>query len=87
MVNFVRTTSLAWNTTDKTKYNESVVFIEDTCQIYSNGVYYGCSPEIISAILELKTDIKDIAERAQAKVYYDDNTGNLTFENIELMIE
>jgi hypothetical protein len=84
MVNFVRTTSLVWNTTDKTKYNESIVFIEDTCQIYSNGVYYGCSPEIISAILELITDVKDIM---QAKVYYDDNTGNLTFENIELMIE
>ena len=68
MVDFVRTTSLVWDTIDKTKYNESIVFIEDTCQIYSNGVYYCCSPEIIGAILELITDVKDITERTELKL-------------------
>ena len=40
MVNFIRTISSKWNTVDKTQYKDSIVFIEDTKQIYTNGVYY-----------------------------------------------
>ena len=43
MVNFIRTTSSKWNTVDKTQYKDSIVFIEDTQQIYVNGNYYGRS--------------------------------------------
>lgn len=41
MVNFVRTTSSKWSTLNKDYYKESIVFIEDTNQIYVNGNYYG----------------------------------------------
>lgn len=40
MVNFIRTISSKWDTVDKTQYKDSIVFIEDTKQIYVNGVYY-----------------------------------------------
>ena len=38
---FVRTNSRTFGNKDKTKYNSSIVFIEDTKQIYANGIYYG----------------------------------------------
>lgn len=38
---FVRTTKEVWNNkNDKSQYNDSIVFIEDTKQIWSNGIYY-----------------------------------------------
>lgn len=42
---FVRTKSNIWtNFSDKSPYNDSIVFIEDTNQIWSNGKYYDGSP-------------------------------------------
>ena len=38
---FVRANSDSWNKADQSKYKDSIVFIEDSKQIYSNGVYYG----------------------------------------------
>ena len=39
---FIRTSSNIWDKkSDKSKYDKSIVFIEDTKQIYTNGVYYG----------------------------------------------
>ena len=39
---FVRTTKNAWdNLNDKYQYNDSIVFIEDAKQIWSNDIYYG----------------------------------------------
>ena len=38
---FVRTNSTQWESTNQSDYKDSIVFIEDTEQIYSNGVYYG----------------------------------------------
>ena len=41
---FVRTTKEVWdNKNDKSQYNDSIVFIEDTKQIWSNDIYYGAS--------------------------------------------
>jgi hypothetical protein len=38
---FVRTTKEVWNNkNDKSQYNDSIVFIEDTKQIWSNSIYY-----------------------------------------------
>lgn len=38
---FVRTTKEIWNNlNDKSQYNDSIVFIEDTKQIWTNGIYY-----------------------------------------------
>ena len=42
-ITFVRTTSGVWNNKteeQKNQYKDSIVFIEDTKQIWSNGVYY-----------------------------------------------
>jgi hypothetical protein len=38
---FVRTNSTPWESTNQSDYKDSIVFIEDTEQIYSNGIYYG----------------------------------------------
>lgn len=39
---FVRTTGNTWNNkSNKSDYNNSIVFLEDTRQIWSNGIYYG----------------------------------------------
>ena len=41
---FVRTTSENFNNlSDKSQYKDSIVFIEDAKQIWSNGIYYGGS--------------------------------------------
>lgn len=41
---FVRTTKNYWNSvSDKSQYNNSIVFIEDTKEIWSNNVYYSPS--------------------------------------------
>ena len=46
----VRTTKSVWdNKTDKSEYNDSIVFIEDSKQIWSNEVYYNCSNPTITA--------------------------------------
>lgn len=46
----VRTTKTVWNNkADKSEYNDSIVFIEDAEQIWSNEVYYNCSNPIINA--------------------------------------
>lgn len=37
---FIRTNSTSWENADKNKYKDSIVFIEDIGQIWSNGVYY-----------------------------------------------
>lgn len=37
---FIRTNSTSWEKADKNKYRDSIVFIEDIGQIWSNGVYY-----------------------------------------------
>ena len=38
---FVRTVKSIWDKKlDKSEYNDSIVFVEDTNQIWSNGVYY-----------------------------------------------
>lgn len=43
---FIRTTSENFNNlSDKSEYNDSIVFIEDINQIWSNGVYYVYIPE------------------------------------------
>ena len=41
MIKFIRTNQNIWDSVDKTLYSDSIVFIEDTEQIYSNGLYYG----------------------------------------------
>lgn len=38
---FVRTNSTIWGSVNQSDYKDSIVFIEDTEQIYSNGIYYG----------------------------------------------
>ena len=38
---FVRTNSTIWESANQSDYKDSIVFIEDTGQIYSNGLYYG----------------------------------------------
>ena len=38
---FVRTNSIIWGSVNQSDYKDSIVFIEDTEQIYSNGIYYG----------------------------------------------
>lgn len=44
---FVRTTKTVWdNKQDKSQYNDSVVFIEDSKQIWSNGIYYNSNSDI-----------------------------------------
>lgn len=46
----VRTTKSVWdNKTDKSEYNDSIVFIEDSEQIWSNGIYYNRSNPTINA--------------------------------------
>ena len=40
MVNFIRTKSGKWDTVDQSQYLESIVFIEDTKQLWSNNVKY-----------------------------------------------
>ena len=41
---FVRTTKNYWNSvSDKSLYNDSIVFIEDSKEIWSNNVYYSPS--------------------------------------------
>lgn len=38
---FIRTTKATWDSiNDKSQYQDSIVFIEDTKQIWSNNVYY-----------------------------------------------
>ena len=41
MSTFVRANSYSWNKANQSEYKNSIVFIEDSKQIYSNGVYYG----------------------------------------------
>ena len=36
----IRTNSTSWENADKNKYKDSIVFIEDIGQIWSNGIYY-----------------------------------------------
>ena len=46
----VRTTKSVWDSKqDKSQYNDSIVFIEDSEQIWSNGIYYNCSNPTINA--------------------------------------
>ena len=40
---FIRTNSTSWENADKNKYKDSIVFIEDIGQIWSNGVYYAAN--------------------------------------------
>lgn len=40
MINFIRTNSNKWDTVDQSQYLESIVFIEDTKQLWSNNVKY-----------------------------------------------
>lgn len=49
---FVRTSSSIWDKkTDKSKYDKSIVFIEDTKQIYTHGNYYGTPLDSISHVM------------------------------------
>jgi hypothetical protein len=38
---FIRGSSTAFESINKEEYNNSIVFLEDTKQIWSNGNYYG----------------------------------------------
>lgn len=53
---FVRTTGNTWNNkNNKSDYNNSIVFLEDTRQIWSNGIYYGGNNIIDITYLQLKS--------------------------------
>ena len=60
MVNFIRTISSKWNTVDKTQYKDSIVFIEDTKQIYVNGVYYASQEPIESTDFMVSITYNDL---------------------------
>ena len=48
----VRTSSNVWEKVDKNTFNNSIVFIEDTKKIYSNGVYYNDDFECEKVLFE-----------------------------------
>lgn len=97
---FVRTTSDFWNYQSNeflNQYKNSIVFIEDTQQIWSNGIYYNCYET--SNEYELPTanddtlggvvgaDISDISQYDQCpvkdgKIYYK-YANFLTLSNLE----
>ena len=66
---FKRTKSTVFEAKDKTKYDSSIVFIEDTKQIYTNGVYYGGSFSDIDKVEFNETSI----EMEPNKFYYCNN--------------
>lgn len=68
---FVRTTKQVWdNKQDKSQYNDSIVFIEDSKQIWSNGNYYiNSGPQV-----EQDMDCTFVAE-------YEDNTKTLVLNS------
>lgn len=54
----IRGTSAAFNAlADKSAYNNSIVFLEDTKQIWTNGNYYGLSDEDAAKIAQLRDDL------------------------------
>ena len=66
---FKRTKSTVFEAKDKAKYDSSIVFIEDTKQIYTNGVYYGGSFSDIDKVEFNETSI----EMEPNKFYYCNN--------------
>lgn len=73
---FVRTNSASWNKADKNKYRDSIVFIEDIGQIWSNGVYYAADENTTNPFLikltwgELKSlkDTNSLVPGAQYRI-------------------
>ena len=53
---FVRTNSYSWNKANQSEYKNSIVFIEDSKQIYSNGVYYGGENDIYLEKIEFSEE-------------------------------
>ena len=64
----VRTSSNVWEKVDKNTFNNSIVFIEDTKKIYSNGVYYNNDFECEKVLFETE----NITLRPN-KFYYNPN--------------
>ena len=73
---FIRTNSASWNKVDKNKYRDSIVFIEDIGQIWSNGVYYAADENTTNPFLikltwsELKSlkDTNSLVPGAQYRI-------------------
>lgn len=52
----IRTTAAKFSAiANKTEYNDSLVFLSDTQQIWTNGTYYGLSAEDASTLADLQT--------------------------------
>ena len=72
MINFIRTNSNKWEKVDQSQYLESIVFIEDTKQIYSNGVYYDGEVKKSAILPKVEFD-SDSITLAPNKLYYNMN--------------
>ena len=72
MINFIRTNSNKWEKVDQSQYLESIVFIEDTKQIYSNGVYYDGEVNKSAILPKVEFD-SDSITLAPNKLYYNMN--------------
>ena len=85
---FVRTTSTVWdNKTDKSEYNDSIVFIEDTKEIWSNDVYYNCSNSAINTggVYPVVTVTDDFNIDVESNTFY--NIKNPSDASIEINIK
>ena len=84
----VRTTKTVWdNKTDKSEYNDSIVFIEDAEQIWSNDVYYNCSNSAINTggVYPVVTVTDDFNIDVESNTFY--NIKNPSDASIEINIK
>lgn len=67
---FVRTTKEVWdNKNDKSQYNNSIVFIEDTEQIWSNDIYYGGNHQLIETTYNELKNLRDNSQLVPGQQY------------------
>lgn len=89
---FIRTTSTNFNNlSDKSEYNDSLVFIEDINQIWSNGKYYGRIPQKgidyfneedkAEFVEDITPTIKDKVEEIIGDVDLDGNASSIKYDS------
>jgi hypothetical protein len=59
---FVKTTSDEFESLDKSAYEDAIVFIEDTKEIWSNDIYYGENNLIINIMWQDLVLLRDNSE-------------------------
>ena len=88
---FIRTNKAIWDEKDKSQYKDSIVFIEDVKQIWSNGIYYNADNDSIEDMQSQIDDLYLYIEEIKAgghnmlgRVSFEDSTinGSITDEKL-----